>query len=197
MGDTVQKGDVLISGRLEIFNDSNELAAVHEVAADGEIQVKTSLDYQSSISMVKEVRVYTGRTKTRYLLQLSGAWFGLPSTDMGFAEYDGIIETSPSKFLENIGVSASLSKITYREYKTVKQKKTEEEATAEAEEELLQFLKNLREKGVHIFENNVKIGVYGNSCTASGSMIIVEEAGTPAPIEYGQESAPAQEGNTT
>ncbi len=61
----------------------------------------------------------------------------------------------------------------------------------------MQFLKNLREKGVHIFENNVKIGVYGNSCTASGSMIIVEEAGTPAPIEYGQESAPAQEGNTT
>ena len=55
---------------------------------------------------------------------------------------------------------------------------TKKEATSLAEQKLDEFCKELAEKGVQIIENNVMIVTDGKSCTASGTLKVIEPIGT-------------------
>ena len=46
-----------------------------------------------------------------------------------------------------------------------------------AEKDLYDFLNKIQEKGVQIFENNVKIEFDTNYCIAKGAVILIEKAG--------------------
>ena len=56
-----------------------------------------------------------------------------------------------------------------------------------------EFLENLIQKGVQITENNVKIEVGRNTCTAYGTITAVEEIGSFAPTEVFEEPALPEE----
>ena len=62
-------------------------------------------------------------------------------------------------------------------------KRQEEEASAMAEKDLYDFLNKIQEKGVQIFENNVKIEINHQDCVSRGTLTVIERTGREAPTE--------------
>ena len=52
-----------------------------------------------------------------------------------------------------------------------------------AEKDLYDFLNKIQEKGVQIFENNVKIEIKHQDCVSRGSLTVIEKTGKEGPTE--------------
>ena len=52
-----------------------------------------------------------------------------------------------------------------------------------AEKDLYDFLNKIQEKGVQIFENNVKIEINHQDCVSRGTLTVIERTGREAPTE--------------
>ena len=93
------------------------------------------------------------------------------------AEFDTVTEMHPLCIFQNFYLPVSFEKQQFFEYTYETVTLTEEEASAMAEKDLYDFLNKIQEKGVQIFENNVKIEFDTNYCIANGSVILIEKAG--------------------
>lgn len=196
-GMEVQKGDLLVEGKVEIMADSEEVANVHYVHADADIMIRRNGHYQSSFSMQYVKKVYTGRKRTSLYLLLGNRRFdfGLPKR-AGYEQSDFITSELPVKITENFYLPVVLGRQTEQEYVPTDSVYTKEEATARAKEELSLFFEKLRIKGLQIIENNVKIEINGDLCTAAGDYLLEESAvqeQTPEIIIPDQEEEPDEE----
>lgn len=79
-GDEVQKGDLLVSGCIELVNDSAEVYGCRYVAADADIYVKTHLAYEDRIPLNQKEKVYSGKETSRILLEFGSLHLGIPSS---------------------------------------------------------------------------------------------------------------------
>ena len=52
VGDTVKKGDLLVLGRVEVVNDSQEVIGYQYHASDADIFADTQIEYSDSISLL-------------------------------------------------------------------------------------------------------------------------------------------------
>lgn len=65
-GDEVKKGDILISGIVEILGDSGEVLREDMVLADGDVIIEAKTSYYDEISKKYEEKEYTGKEKWSY-----------------------------------------------------------------------------------------------------------------------------------
>ena len=91
----MKKGDVLVSGTMEILNDSLETAGYQYCAADADIRIRTSYAYYDSFPMVYEEKIYTGRRQTSYGIRIGQKSVSLPVPDTEYENED--ILTSEKK----------------------------------------------------------------------------------------------------
>lgn len=176
-GDTVKKGDPLVIGQLEIIADSGEVANYQYVAADADIYIQTSYTYTQEFPLQYQQKQYSGEQKNSYFLNIFGRSFSFKRNNVPFEQYDVVNEEHQMRILENFFLPVTWGKTQSREYENVDKTYTEEEAFAKAEGNLEKFLAKIQEKGVQIFENNVKIEVNGEKCKAAGEIIVIQKAG--------------------
>lgn len=176
-GMEVQKGELLVQGKVEIMADSEEVANVHYVHADADIRIQRSEHYKASFSMRYVKKIYTGRKRTSLYLIIGNRRFdvGLPRKT-AYEQSDFITSELPFKLTENFYLPVVLGRQTEQEYVPTDSVYTREEALFRAKEELSQFFEKLRIKGLQIIENNVKIEINGDLCTAAGEYILEETA---------------------
>lgn len=185
-GDICEKGDLLVSGRLEILNDSQEVVRYEYVHADADIYVEHEIPYYKEFSLNYEANVPEGSTETDYWIRI-GNWI-LGSSLSSEKELMRESNERPLRITENYTLPVWFGKA-YSE-KTEKQQKkyTAEEAKALAVQELQYEEKNLMEKGVQISANNVKIEIDYDSCIARGTLTVIEKTGTEIPVEIPEQS---------
>ncbi|MDO5344871.1 MAG: sporulation protein YqfD [Lachnospiraceae bacterium] len=183
VGAQVKKGDLLVSGCIELINDSGEVYDRQYVAADADIYVRTSRNYQDRILLQQPEKVYTGKKRSRFLLKFGSFHLGLPFFGKPYLQYDCVSENRQFRLMENFYLPIFFSSITLREYQIVEKTWTPEQAEALAKDNLNHFLEKIQEKGVQIFQNNVKIETADSVCTARGTLIFVEKTGKRAAID--------------
>ena len=176
-GDTVSVGDMLVKGELEITDDSDSVVAYHYTAADADIYIQTEITYKDSFSMAHEVIRYTGRNRYGLYLNLFGRYFGLDMGTNSFEKADILGEEHQLCLMNDFYLPVSAGILQSREYKTIVETYEEEEAISIAEAKLQKFLSENEEKGVQIFENNVKISVSANVCHAEGTLTVIKKTG--------------------
>ncbi|MCI7814285.1 MAG: sporulation protein YqfD [Robinsoniella sp.] len=191
VGDTVKKGDILVLGRLEIKDDGGEVIAYQECAADADIVLETIEMYEEEFSMQYQKKIYTGNTTKKYYLQIGNRFFRMPWKGYGYETYDVVDQKRQLKLWGNFYLPISLGTYLVREYEIVEKTYTQEEATKKAEEDFIAFSEKFQEKGVQIFENDVKIVAGISVCGASGPLILREQAIKRVPL---QETLDLQEG---
>ena len=64
-----------------------------------------------------------------------------------------------------------------REYRLVKKRYSSGEAIARMQEKIEKNMEKIREKGVQIFENDVKIETDEKSCSAKGQFTLIQRTG--------------------
>ena len=72
-GDTCQKGDLLISGIVEILNDSQEVVRTEYVSADADIYVRHQIPYYQEFSLSYQKKIADGKPKNSWYFHI-GNW---------------------------------------------------------------------------------------------------------------------------
>ena len=187
VGDEVEEGQLLVLGRIDILGDSGEVMGYQYTAADADVYASTSYTYYDEFVLSHEVRHPTGKKRHGFYAKVGGKTISLKLRP-GFETFSTVNTEYPLKLTENFYLPLTFGTTIYEEYEIYTESYPEEEARAIAEENLKEFLEILIEKGVQIVENNVKIEVDANTCTAYGTITALEEIGSYSPTEVLEEA---------
>ncbi len=176
VGDEVETGDLLVSGALPIYNDTQEIVSYQYVAADADIIIRRAVPYRDMVQKTVEVKQYTGEKRQKWLLRIGEIPFALPGGFSRLQTYDTVAETVQLEPLPNFYLPVYLEKITARAYEKQKIERTEEEMERLLAENLQYFLEDMTEKGTQIFEKNIRIERQETSAAAVGTLTVGEPA---------------------
>lgn len=181
-GDTVAKGDRLVSGELEITDDSGTVVSYQYCEADADIYVKTTVSYEDSFPLTYKAPERTGNKRNAWYIKLGSQPYGIDFGIRKFEQADVIGKERQLKILRDFYLPVSFCKITAHEYKEILKIYSKEEANSIAEAKLQKFLEENEQKGVQIFQNNVKIKTSAIICKASGTITMIRKIGSSAPV---------------
>lgn len=173
VGDTVKKGDILVSGRVEVLNDAKEVVDYQYRESDADIYADTQMVYEDSMPLTYQEKQYDSKRQRK-------AWyikFGSRMISVGFTKNKkNTCEVYTSehrvKLGENFYLPVSYGEILLKPYTTRPKKYTKEELQVHLTEKFDSFLEDLAEKGIQICENDVKIHVDEKSATAKGTLYL-------------------------
>jgi similar to stage IV sporulation protein len=182
-GNQVEKGDILISGAVYLYDDNQEILDTHYVSAQGEVWGICEQEYNSVIEMEYYKKNYTGKNKKYYTFGIFGYEITPYIPELSFDMYDMISDEYTAHVGKYTYFPFSLKKNIANEYNLELVHMSEEDARAEAEEKLQQYICDLQEKGVQIIENNVRIETVGEQCIATGTIKTCQLIGIPQELE--------------
>ncbi len=181
-GDTVKKGQVLVSGAVSIIDDAGTETEKIYTQADADIMIKTLLPYEDSLEASHEVKYYTGRKKRKLMIGLFGTDIEIGFSLQRYVNADVLTQNSVLRLTDSFFLPISLGSKDYLEYEM----RTEEYEPEEAEEilyaKLNRYLKELLENKVQILDNSVKIDSNGIVYRLSGTLTASMPAFSYAPV---------------
>jgi len=176
-GDRVETGDLLVSGEVPVYNDAGELTGYQYCGADADIRIKTVYTYHDSFPLKYQERVYTGNRKKGFYMKTIWGRFGWNPGRNAFEEYDEITQEWQMGLSRYFKLPVSIGRIEAREYIIESRIYEPDVAKNKMQQNFLKNLEKIQEKGVQIFQNNVKIEVDGQNCTANGCLVLIHDTG--------------------
>lgn len=182
-GEEVNKGDVLVTGLVEVLNDNKELTAYRVENAQADIRGELQYDYENEQLYSYEEKEYLTKKKSEIYFKIKNKLFWI-------GEKKNRFKLSESMQLEKqvcIGDHFNLPiwygyKIT-KPYKTHEKEYTRKELQCILTEDFEKYCNELRKKGVEILENSVKIYTKRNFAIAKGTLTIICDIGDKKEIE--------------
>lgn len=176
-GMEVNKGDVLISGTIHIYDDTNTLLESESIGAQGDIVAQTIYPYDDQFAMHYYDKQYTGNKNVYYGIEWLGKQY-LPYVPKNrFRSSDQVEEEMEMKIGHTYALPISLFRYERKEFTPVRKSYSKESATIHAKQRLQKFLDELSEKGVEIVRNNVKIVIDDEICKGEGTISVLEPIG--------------------
>ncbi len=168
-GDSVEAGDLLVSGTVEIQNDEGEVTSRKYVASDADVVIHTTLSYSDSFSRTYEKKTLTGKKKYDWILEFH-TWFLDLFPRKNTENYLQIRTVIPVVIGSDFYLPFQIVKKEYLEYEQSTEEYSEEEIQTLSEERLTLYCEKLRENGVSISENRVIIEESGDNVLTSGTL---------------------------
>ena len=187
VGEECHIGDVLVSGCLELKNDSQEVVRYEGVHADADIYIKRKKAYYREIPLQYQSEEYDGRERKSYFFKTGNTYleFGKSAEK----NWQNTVEEQILRLTDSFQLPFTVGKITRKYYETVPREYTEKEVRALAWRTLQLYEEKLIEKGVQISANNVKIEVDHKTCISKGFLEIIEKIGRETPVEIPEQPA--------
>lgn len=188
-GDEVKKGDVLIEGKVYIYNEDETLKKVDYLTAEGDVFGKYQELYEKHYQRKHEVRSYTGKNYRELGVAIVGKSFRLPvwenilkkqlegNTLSEVWSWKKQFRLTPTFYLP-----FALEYTEYVPYENVVEEYTDEVIKKMAEEELQKYLNELEKKGVQIISNSVTISLDADGGHVKGTLILDGPIGKEVPI---------------
>lgn len=192
VGQSISKGDILISGVINIYDDFDEVIETDYVAADGDIIGETVYQYEDSFEMQYYEKEYTGNHQSAFTVEIVNWVQDIHLPWKEFSNFDVVEENHKLCLGHTYYLPISFTVKERREYTPVLCTYTEEEAKERAQARLQRFLDTLSEKEVEIMENNVTIEIRDGVCYAAGNIVVWERIGYGRPLSIPE--APASDG---
>lgn len=156
-GDSVQKGDVLVSGAVPVYNEDSTVRRYQYVEADADI----TLSYGRRLTLEEETayeeKQYTGEEIAIPMVGAGEKEIAFRIRKVPYAYYDISGEKKQVKLLDHLYLPLYYGKRTVRAYEMVSKTHTEEEMGKLLRERWRKIITTLNEKGVQITEKNVTI----------------------------------------
>ncbi|MDO5520361.1 MAG: sporulation protein YqfD [bacterium] len=179
-GQVVKKGDILVSGVIELHGDDQTIIKKEAVVADADVTVKTYYQYKSEFNLDYIDKVYTDQSMKYYSFTAFGKEFYLCNPLKNYNEYekcDKIVDESTLKLNTNFYLPFSVSSIENKEYELVPKTYTGDEAIAKATSDLELYIKRLTAEDVVILDNQVVTTLTEDrKCVSEGKLIVLEPA---------------------
>ena len=171
-GDEVVRGELLISGKVDIMADDYSIKETYLCNADGDVCLIYHYPVEEQISYEYLTKEYTGNQIRRKNLYWNNKLFPIPYPEIPYIKYDSITENMDIPLFKILTVPAAIKQTTYREYQVIRKKYNYQEAEKLLNEKLDKIFLSLEEKGVQIIEKDVKISSDGTCLLATGNLIV-------------------------
>ncbi len=188
-GEKVKKGDVLIEGKVYIYNEDETLKKVDYLTAEGDVFGKYQEIYEKHYQRKHEVRSYTGKKYRELGVAIVGKRFGLPVWENILkkqSEENTLSEVwswkKQFRLTPTFYLPFALEYTEYVPYENVVEEYTDEVIKKMAEEELQKYLNELEKKGVQIISNSVTISLDADGGHVKGTLILDGPIGKEVPI---------------
>lgn len=181
-GDTVEKGQILVSGAIPVINDAGETTGYQYQKADADIRAQIILEYEDTVDVQYKEKIYYDFQKQEPYVQIGGLYLstGKPGAASNLAEIY-TLEKSFSigeRFSFPIRVGSRISHYYHIEEK----KHTEKSLQQILSRNYQHFTDTLQKKGVAIISNDVKIYTGRVCARASGQLHVITDIAVPQPI---------------
>jgi similar to stage IV sporulation protein len=195
-GDTVTKGQVLVSGEVPVYNEEQEVIDYQVYQADADIFIQTQYEYNLAVSKTYSVVYYTGNNVKSRFVQIFGYDFSNLRLNKFFREkrnmqYETITFRNQARFFRSLNGNFYLpiyyGEINRKEYYVQYLTYTEEEICAKLTEDLQKIISGLEENGIKIVEKNVKMVQNRNSMELNGSLVVIKKTGVSNLLESTKE----------
>ena len=176
LGDTVQVGDVLVSGAVPVYNDDTTVRKYQYVESDADIKLR----YTESVSVKRDIlyeeKMYSGEQKKMLLLGINDKEWSIKWGRITYENYDVSGEKKQVRLLDHLYLPFFYGTKTAQEYEMIRQKHTEDEMNAIMQGEWDKIISTLEEKGVQITEKNVTIKKNDSNWVLNARMELEESA---------------------
>jgi len=187
-GDEVKKGDVLIKGRVFIYNEDETLKKVDYLTADGDIYGRYQHIYEKNYRRKHEVREYKEKTWMILALEAYGKRIQVP-------DWQGIIRKMSAgdrmevwswskhfRLTPTFYLPLAVQYTEYVPYRNTIQNYTDDNLKTMAAKDLEKYLNELEKKGVQIISNSVTISLDADGGHVKGTLILDGPIGKEVPI---------------
>lgn len=187
-GDEVKKGDVLIEGRVFIYNEDETLKKVDYLTADGDIYGRYQHIYEKNYRRKHEVREYKEKTWMILALEAYGKRIQVPDWQGIFRKTsagDRMEVWSWSKHFRltpTFYLPLAVQYTEYVPYRNTIQNYTDDNLKTMAAKDLEKYLNELEKKGVQIISNSVTISLDADGGHVKGTLILDGPIGKEVPI---------------
>lgn len=171
-GAEVSKGDILISGKIEIPAEDGTIKENRYCKADGDVYLIYDYPILENISLEYLTKEYTGNYIEKFDLYVQNEPIKIPHFKIPYMKYDCVIETIEHPVIDLLSLPLKIKKNRYQEYHIIKKKYTNSQAEKLLKENLDKIILSLEEKGVQIIEKNVKIRTNGAYLSMTGNLTV-------------------------
>lgn len=194
-GEEVKKGDILVSGCVEIKNDSDEVVEYLYRSSDADIIGKVVYPYSDVIKKDYIATSFTGDNCRDYALVIGKFALKNPFFHNPYKEYQIATDTYQVHVTDNFYLPIWVTRYDYQEIEKQQKSYSEKEIRQIASKNLLNHLQDLEEKGIQIIGKNVIIKRTGKDYVASGTIEVYESIVSYRPTEI--RNITSEEGQNT
>ncbi|MCI6553421.1 MAG: sporulation protein YqfD [Lachnospiraceae bacterium] len=182
VGMDVKKGDVLVTGMVPVYNEDATIRKYQFYQADADVFISRRLLAGEELPLSYEQKEYTGEEKKEVLLGVLDKELVLRLGRVRYENYDRVTDKKQVRLLDNFYLPLYYGSRINREYVVRDNIYTKEEVKKIFSEKLINFMADLKEKGVQIMKKNVTINKVGNRWRMNMDFQIVEKTGARVPI---------------
>lgn len=177
-GDDVKKGDILISGAVNILNDDSEVVETKMVPADGEVFGVCDIPYSDSVDSNQCIKVPKDREISGIKIRLGTKIISpyikkTKNTDSDLEQEEYCLHFG------NFYLPVSVT-VEHYQYYDLKNEQLDESAVKQRLQEHIQtYIGKMQEKGVQIVQKNVIITNGSAGMKADGEITVILPVGIP------------------
>lgn len=175
-GDVVKKGQIMVSGIVDIKGDFDDIIDRKPIVASASIRCRSYYDYSDSFSLKYIKKVFTDKKIKAFYITMFGKKLFLYNPGNSYKNYDIMVDENTVHITDSFYLPFRYGTVLNREYKEEERVYTEEEATMIARHSLDRYIGRLNHSGISIIENNVKTTIENNSCITKGRILVEEPA---------------------
>lgn len=157
VGDTVQAGDVLISGTRIVTDAYNVELSRSYVLADGDVEIELEIEDELTFPMTEQVREYDTDGKNHYTLTAFGHNLIKYQSSIPPKDCDIITTYADLRLFEQLYLPIEWSKSTYQSYRMVEKRHTEESIRERTGTAYLSYLEQRIQEGYEILEEHSEL----------------------------------------
>lgn len=175
-GQSVQAGDVLVSGAIPVYNEDSTVRKYQFVEADADIVLRYAKNITIEEAVAYEEKLYTGETIGIPVLSVGDKALAFRFRGIPYDYYDISEEKKQVQLLDHLYLPVYYGKRTVQEYEIAIKKHTDEEMKALFQERFRKILETFSEKGVQIAKKNVTIKKNDEKWVLSAGLQLEEAA---------------------
>lgn len=184
-GAEVKAGDLLVDGRVPVYNEDQTVAYHQYYEASAEIGIEAIVPVEYTLSKVYVEKVYTGRQSEGNYFSIGQKIYRNTWGDRDFIYKDLVLQQNSTVSVGQVMLGTGSFKV--YEYAKVEKEYTLEEAKALLEQEFQKKNAILIEKGVPILEKDVTIDIIMDKWALKGTMRVIMPAYESRPNEIPEE----------
>lgn len=177
VGDDVNTGDILVSGRLEVLNDNKEVTAYQYRVSDSDIYAQTTNEYNCEMPLSYAKKNFSGKKKQLFFVKFGKYTFSLGGLNNHYKESEQTTNETQLKIGEHFYLPISYGKKVVRQYTSKKVVYSKKEIQEKLTTEFEAYCNELKEQNVQIVEENVKIEKSKENAIAKGTLTLIEPIG--------------------